>query len=136
MKLTQNMRSELAERICREWIKKRRIKLKAPECYVVWRNPERTKTVLGHCWYRRRQITLHIPKGSRTDDWIILLAHEFAHYVDYWTSSPRWRKENLPHGERFQRLMWGTLSKKQWPRAAEDHWIKFASAHRPEFQGD
>lgn len=131
MKLTQDMRSTLAEKICREWISKRRIKLKAPQIYVVWRN--RTG-ISGWCWSHRRQITLHLPKGSNPSEWIVLLAHEFAHYLDYWTSTPLWRKKNMPHGERFQRLMWGTLSRNQWERAASGHWIEGRSAHRPEFQ--
>lgn len=136
MKLTKNMRSTLAEKICREWICKRHIKLKAPEVFVVWRNPKLHTNVSGWCWSNRRQITLHLPKGSDYREWIVLLAHEFSHYLDFWTSSPRWRKQNMPHGERFQRLMWSTLSKVHWERAASDHWIRGQSAHRPEFQND
>lgn len=134
MRLTENMRSMLAEKICREWIRKRHIKLKAPDVYVVWRNPDSHIHVSGVCYSSRRRIMLHLPKGSDYKEWLILLAHEFAHYLDYWTLSPRWRRERMPHGDRFQILLWTTLSKKHWKQATTGHWIRGSSKHKPEFQ--
>lgn len=134
MRLTENMRCTLAEKICRGWICKRHIKLKTPKVFVVWRNPETHYGVTGVCYSGRRQLILHLTKGSSPNDWIILLAHEFSHYLEYWTSHGKWRNINKPHGERFQRLLWTTLSKKQWSRAASGSWITGSSKHKPEFQ--
>lgn len=134
MRLTQNQRSKLAEKICREWICKRHVKLKTPEVYVIWHSPKRTSGVWGRAYSGRRQLILHITRETSPNEWIVLLAHEFSHYLEHWTSHGKWRRINKPHGERFQRLLWSTLSKHQWPRASSGHWVQGSSKHKPEFQ--
>ena len=135
MKITESNRCVLAEKICRTWIRKRQMKLKAPSVYVVWRKDYGTATS-GTCYSKRRKIYLHLGRNSDHRDWIILLAHEFSHYLDDWTNQGKWRRVNKPHGERFQRLLWGTLSRLQWDRASSGHWATGSSAHKPQFKPD
>jgi len=134
MKLTEKMRSKLAERICREWIRKRKLKLSAPKVYVCWRVSRGETRVWGAAYSGQRLLSLHLGIKSKYNDWIVLLAHEFAHYLDYWTSGWRWRRANMPHGERFQRLFWNTLSRVHWPRAGSDFWVTGPSKHLVQYQ--
>jgi hypothetical protein len=136
LKLLRKQRSQLAKQICREWIRKRGLRLKAPTIYVIWHEPkfEGHQAVWGMCYQAKRMITMHIVKGTPSHEWIILLAHEYAHYLDYWTSTRRWRNELQGHGQRFQQLFWNTLSKVQWARASSGHWLIGRSRHRPEYQ--
>ena len=66
----------------------------------------------------------------------ILLAHEFAHWYDFHTRTGKWKQGLLPHGERFQRILWGLIPRPLWARASREHWVSSSSAHRPEFQPD
>lgn len=134
MKLTEKQRSATAEAICRRWIRRRGIRLAAPKVYVI-RSASHPGQYWGWCYGGRRIISLHFGKGANIRrEQYILLAHEFAHYLDYWTSTPKWRRANMPHGEQFQRLLWNTLPRSLWKRAASGNWVRGSSAHRPEFQ--
>lgn len=137
MKLRPTMRSKLAEKICQQWIRQRRIRLAKPAVYVIWRQGHTANSVHGW-WHRGRNagssaITLHLGVKSDYRDWIILLAHEFAHHLHHWTTGQRWLRRQS-HGERFQILFWNTLSRAQWHRASTGHWAQGPSAHRQEFQ--
>lgn len=134
MKLTKNMRSDLAEKICRRWIKRRGIRLAAPKVYVVNRVSRGIDDTWGKCSTSQKRLILHIGIKSNRRDQMILLAHEFTHYLDF-STTPRhlWRKVR-PHGDRFQILLWKTLAKGLWKRASKGRWIYGSSAHRPEFQ--
>jgi hypothetical protein len=135
MILRNSQRSAIAERMCRKWIKRRGIRFGAPHVYVIRRTAGGS-----HVWGRSHNskgfIVLHLGPKSTRADWYILLAHEFCHQLDYWTSAPRWRRENMPHGDRFQILLWKTLPRAFWKRASRGQWISNRSAHRPEFQPD
>ncbi len=132
MKLTKNMRSDLAENICRRLIKRRGIRLAAPKVYVV--KAGRSLQVSGRCHWHKGFITLHIGAKTNRRERMVLLVHEFTHYLDYKTRAPSWRKKIQPHGDRFQIMLWKTLAKGLWKRASTGHWVTGPSAHRPEFQ--
>ena len=136
MKLRDSMRSQLAERLCRCWIKRRHLRLAAPKVYVInkreWLNA--AHSVAGRCHANSGYITLHIgPKAPRLEKYI-LLAHELTHYLDYKTSTGKWKRDRRPHGERFQRMLWGTINRRFWKHASKGHWIRSSSAHKPEYQ--
>jgi predicted SprT family Zn-dependent metalloprotease len=133
MKLRPSQRSALAERICQIWLKRRGLRKAAPKVYVIQRarGPGR---VWGRCYHFKRIITLHIGPGAKKQDMMILLAHEFAHYLDFQTRRVGWKLQ--PHGDRFQILFWKILHRRHWQRAASGYWAEGPSAHRPEFQPD
>jgi predicted SprT family Zn-dependent metalloprotease len=137
MKLHPSQRSLLAERLIRKWIRARHLRLAAPKVYVVMRSATHRRAadeVTGMCYARKRLIVLHIgPEALRVDS-LILLVHEFAHYLDYWTTPPAWRRRRRPHGDRFQILLWKTLKRPFWRRASSDHWVRGSSAHDPKYQ--
>jgi hypothetical protein len=130
MKLLASQRSLLAECVCRVWIRRRGLRLKAPKVYRIV-HPDRKAGVWG--WFHGQwYITLHMgPDASRRDQYI-LLAHEFAHYLTSATTAKKYRQK--PHGERFQRILWGTLPRSLWRRASSGRWVGGRSGHRPEFQ--
>ena len=132
MKLHKTQRCELAERICARWIVRRKIRMRRPNVYLIM-HPKAGSKVWGWCHHRSKPlITLHVGPATNKRDIYILLAHEFAHSLDYQTKQGKWR--DLPHGERFQRILWGTLPRGLWKRASSGVWIIGRSKHRPEFQ--
>jgi hypothetical protein len=133
MTIRATERCALAERICRRWIKRRGIRLRAPQVYVVRRRGF-AGLVWGYANRRTGKITLHLGIRSNKRDHYILLAHEFSHYL-HWHTTPR-RSLGTAHGERFQRILWGTLPYGLWKRASSTHWARGPSAHRPQFQPD
>jgi hypothetical protein len=135
VKLHKSQRSQQAERICRRLAKRKgEHRLPMPKVYVI-RRSRGGSHVWGVCSTSLGCITLHLgPKANCRREQYILLVHEFAHWYDDKTSSYRWRCTNLPHGERFQRLLWGMLPRILWARASRGQWIGNRSAHRPEFQ--
>jgi hypothetical protein len=92
--------------------------------------------VWGWCYASRGFITLHTRGQINRRELYILLAHEFTHYLDYKTRTGKWRNALQPHGERFQRMLWGVIPRPLWVRASRGRWIDNSSAHRPEFQPD
>lgn len=134
MKLRPSQRSRVAECICRVWLKRRGIRLRVPPIYVI-RHSKGGTNVWGRCKYSYRgtgAITLHLGVNSVRRDWYILLAHEFAHWVDKHTVAPKYRPTG--HGETFQRILWGLVPRTLWKRASRDQWIGTSSAHKPQFQ--
>jgi hypothetical protein len=137
MKLTKTQRSQIAERICARWLKRRGIAMRrAPKVYVIV-HQQAGAAVWGVCHLSRGFITLHVgPKANRRDKYI-LLAHEFAHYLHYLLDGRVGRRWNaLPHGERFQRLLWRVIPIGLWKRASTGRWVVGPAAHRPQFQPD
>jgi Zn-dependent peptidase ImmA (M78 family) len=133
MRLHPSQRSKLAEDICRRWIKRRHLRLSAPKIYVIQRSRV-TDWVWGRCYWSRGYITLHLgttDKRGRRDKYI-LLAHEFAHYLHHKTFTRKnWGQ---PHGEQFQRILWGLVPRGLWRRSGSGQWVVGRSAHRPEYQ--
>ncbi len=138
MKLHESQRSKVAEAICRRWLKRRKARMVAPKVYVVQHQPKNRRypdgTVWGWCHHAKPIITLHYQTRYNKRDMMILLAHEFAHHYDYLSTVPSARRKIRPHGERFQRIFWGTLARGLWKRASHERWTGGRSAHRPEFQ--
>jgi len=134
MKLHESQRNKLAEQICARWIARRQIRIRKPKVYLIVHS-NREAAVWGWCHHRGQPfITLHVgPKANKRDMYIVL-AHEFAHTLDYQTTKGKWKNERLPHGERFQRLLWRTLPKGLWKRASGTRYSIGQSRHRPEFQ--
>lgn len=134
MKLYESQRNSTAERICARWIARRKIRIRKPKVYLIV-HPNRGAAVWGWCHHRGQPfITLHVGPNANKRDMYIVLAHEFAHTLDYQTTKGKWRNERLPHGERFQRLLWGTLPRGLWKRACGVRYSIGQSKHRPEFQ--
>lgn len=144
MKLRESQRCELTEKICRRWIRRCGIQMAAPKVYLIehsnlpnYDGGDRNRWVWGSSHNENCYITLHMRASANKRDKYILLCHEFAHYLDFHTSKGIWQRHRRPHGERFQRLLWGLVPRGLWKRAAQGQWIvKNGSSHRPEFQPD
>lgn len=129
MKLHPSQRSGLAEAICRRWIRRRGLRLKPPKIYLIQRTSGE-----GFVWGRCHgsYLTLHMgPRSSRRDQYI-LLCHEFAHYLNRMRFTRKNRGQ--PHGEQFQRILWGLVPRGLWKRAGSGYWVTGPSAHRTEYQ--
>ena len=134
MKLTNNMRSKLAEKICLGWIRKSKTRVAVPKVYVVWRSSRGQSDVWGRAYQSQRRIILHLGVKSSYKEWLIILAHEFAHIFDYATTPPRWKALRRPHGDRFQILLWRFVPKTMWAIASTGRWAVGSSRHLPQYQ--
>lgn len=134
MKLHASQRNKLAERICARWIARRKVRIRKPDVYLIV-HPSAGSSVWGRCHHNKKPyITLHVGPTANKRDIYILLAHEFAHTLHWQTVKGKWRYEYRPHGEQFQRLLWGTLPRGLWKRASGGRWAIGSSRHRTEFQ--
>jgi hypothetical protein len=139
MKLHASQRSSLAEKICRRWIARKGTRMKSPKVYVIEHGKGSRRgsmnTSWGWCHWHDGYITIHLAGDVNKREKYILLAHEFAHWYDYWSTPPgKWRRNLRPHGERFQRLLWGLVPRGLWRRAASDRFNRSSSRHLPEYQ--
>jgi hypothetical protein len=124
MKLHPSQRSPLAERICRRWIRRRKVKIPTPKVYLVKHMKTRHTpgTVWGWCHYGKGLITIHYAQRAHLKDLLIVLAHEYAHHEHWASSAPKWRRIDSSHGERFWRIFWGTLPRIYWEWAYKRTW--------------
>ena len=105
MKLHPSQRHEFAERVCRAWIRRKGTRMASPKVYVIVHENPRADS-WGWCHARRDgYITIHRSKGCNKRELYILLAHEFAHWWDHFSTVPSARRSIRPHGERFQRIL-------------------------------
>ena len=134
MKLHPSQRHEFAERVCRAWIRRKGTRMASPKVYVIVHENPRADS-WGWCHARRDgYITIHRSKGCNKRELYILLAHEFAHWWDHFSTVPSARRSIRPHGERFQRILWGVVPRGLWKRAMGPRFNRSSSRHRPEFQ--
>lgn len=133
MKLRESQRSKLAERLATLLIARRGERCRRPKIYVI-NHSRKTAHVWGTCYTQRGYLVLHIGALATHRDKFILLVHELSHWVNDLTSSRRWQRHHQPHGERFQRILWGMLPMWMWARASRGQWIGQSSAHRVEYQ--
>jgi hypothetical protein len=135
VKLHASQRSKVAEAIARRLIKRRGERMKTPRIYVV--KMSRYGAAVGGCYYHHGNfITLRVGTKSNRRDQYILLVHELSHHIDRMTAYGKWLRSRRPHGERFQRILWGTLTKALWRRASNPSWVAGRSGHEPKYQPD